>query len=460
MRHPDYDRAFHETPEYIRSAIELGFAKGKKAMKMRYKITSALSVAAAMVVILGAAAFGASRLGAPRPDGVLPGRPLAGPVATEAAATEEPTPSPAPAVVTIAPEAAATEEPTPSQMPAVVTIAPEAAATEEPTPSPAPADAATPEPTIPPDPMETEAPSLEFVYFSQYGNYFHADPNCSGMQNATEGSVQDAYHAAKEPCPICLADWNFEVRAVPAESAEMSTVGESAFEGSGIRGDDTVYATQQGNYFHLIPDCSDMVGARDMTAMAALFLGKKSCPVCLSGVELSVAFASEEVPSWMRGSVYAEYGAVKYFHRDAVCSDRENPRELSVYDALREAEPCPDCLPEEQYAAVAVPEETVAGLKKGAARLYYTQNGNYFHRRSNCSNMRNAEGHTPHEALTSGKSPCPVCLEGWSYVVAALPADVLTVAAAEPEVYSVTAGESGKTMISLSGEAVEFVDLE
>ena len=31
MKHPNYDRAFHETPEYIRSAIELGLMKGKKA---------------------------------------------------------------------------------------------------------------------------------------------------------------------------------------------------------------------------------------------------------------------------------------------------------------------------------------------------------------------------------------------------------------------------------------------
>ena len=434
MRHPDYDRAFHETPEYIRSAIELGFVKGKKAMKMRYKITSALSVAAAMVVVLGAAAFGASRLGAPRPDGVLPGRPLAGPAATEAAATEEPTPKPA-----------------------AVTAVP-----EEPTPSPMPAEAATPEPTIPPEPMETESPSLEFVYYTASGSYFHADPTCSGMVDAAEGSVQDAYHAAKEPCPVCLTDWSFEVHAVPAASAETSIAGESAFEEIEIKADDTVYATQQGNYFHLTPDCSGMVGARDMTAMAALYLGKKSCPVCLPGVELSVVVASEEVlsRSWMSETVYAEYGVVKYFHRDAVCGGQENLRELSVYDALREAEPCPDCLPAEQYTPVAVPEETVAGLKEGASRLYCTRNGNYFHSLSNCSGMQNAEGHTLHEALAGGKSPCPVCLADWSYVVAALPADVLSLAAAEPEVYSVATSESGKTMISLSGEAIEFVDLQ
>ena len=105
MRHPDYDRAFHETPEYIRSAIELGFVKGKKAMKARRKVTSALSIAAAVVVLLGAAAFGAIQLGAPRPDGMLPGRPLSGPTVTEA-----PAPTAAPTVdphVTPVPEQAA-----------------------------------------------------------------------------------------------------------------------------------------------------------------------------------------------------------------------------------------------------------------------------------------------------------------------------------------------------------------
>ena len=418
MRHPDYDRAFHETPEYIRSAIELGFVKGKKAMKMRYKITSALSVAAAMVVILGAAAFGASRLGAPRPDGMLPGKPLSGPAAT-----------------------------------AAVTAVP-----EEPTPSPTPAEPATPEPTIPPELAETEAPSLEFVYYAAYGSYFHADPYCSGLENATEGSVQDAYHAAKEPCPICLADWSFEVRAVPAASAESIAIDESSFEGSGIKADDTVYASEQGNYFHLTPDCSGMVGAEDMTAKEALLLGKKSCPVCLPDVELSVVSVPEEEPLWMSGIVYAEYGAVEYFHRDAVCDGRENPRALTVDYALKEAKPCPDCLPVDQYTLVAIPDETMLALNEGTPFLYYTKGGTYFHRLSNCSNMLNAETHALQEAFASGKSPCPVCLADWSYVAVALPAEEFPVAVAE--VYSVAMSESETTVISRSREEVEYIDFE
>ena len=46
MKHPNYDRAFHETPDYIRSAIELGMRKGEQKMKMRQKFMSALAVAA------------------------------------------------------------------------------------------------------------------------------------------------------------------------------------------------------------------------------------------------------------------------------------------------------------------------------------------------------------------------------------------------------------------------------
>ena len=324
MKHPDYDRAFHETPEYIRSAIELGFVKGKKAMKMRYKITSALSIAATLVVILGAAAFGASRLGG-NPGGMLPA-PLSNATATEAPMQLSQTPSPRPA--------AATPEVTPEP-------------TVEPTPM---LEELTPEPTA-----EAEEMSLETVYYTNAGLYFHVDPTCSGMQNGIEGSVQDAYHDAKEPCPICLADWTFEVRAVPADTA------------------------------------SEVTPEPTLEPEAAL---------------------------WESRIVYSAYGVTEYFHRTAACGEQANLRELSVSDAIREnLKPCPSCLNESQYALIAVSAETDSATETGLEYVSSTRQGHYFHSDPNCSGMTGAEPLTLREAIANNQTSCPVCMDGWYYAV-------------------------------------------
>ena len=76
MKHPDYDRAFHQTPDYIRSAIELGFMKGKRKMKARRRLAGALTAAAVFVLLLGAGAYGVRRMSANRPDDRIGAAPL------------------------------------------------------------------------------------------------------------------------------------------------------------------------------------------------------------------------------------------------------------------------------------------------------------------------------------------------------------------------------------------------
>ena len=357
MKHPDYDRAFHETPEYIRSAIELGFVKGKKAMKMRYKITSALSIAAAMAVILGAAAFGASRLGAPRPDGTLPGRPLSGPAATAAPVKFEETEEPAP---TVAPTLSA---------PSLEN------ATPEPTPMPIPTE----HPQEAEEAMEPEvemAMELETVYYTEGGRFFHAEPDCSGLENALESSLQAAFLLGKEPCPICLTDWQFEVRAVPAdgkyadvseitpmptmyavmldeneEYVEVVTAGEEessqtiiSVAGSPEAEEELLfYYTEHGIYYHSIQDCSGMVGADIHALSEAIASGKRHCPVCIGD---DADFYMLPVPVEDTDRVFL-FDDVDCYHIDPECT---YPAKGSC-STLGEAEalgltPCPKCLHE------------------------------------------------------------------------------------------------------------------
>ena len=422
MRHPDYDRAFHETPEYIRSAIELGFMKGKKAMKMRYKITSALSVAAALVVILGAAAFGASRLGTPRPDGMLPGRPLSASTATEAPAASDPyaTPSPMPADTQIPGTPTPGVDPTP--MPTV-----------ELTPPPA-----TPEPTAPPV-AATEEPMLETVYYTLGGMYFHMDETCSGLQDALAGSVQDAYHAGKEPCPICLTDWNFVVSAVPADAQSGLAESQTVF----------MFSDDADFRFHLNDVCGTHEDATILSVGAAIELGMTPCPDCLPEEDyMLVAVPSGSAVEAGTEILYAtEQGA--YCHSELYCSGMEGAH-ASTVRALA-AEPkrlCPVCMTHWSYAilpredsaamseeATAAPtmfaittngeeESVVEAVAETAASMsaaytdimvssgeyYYTPNGIYYHINANCSGMRNASAHSLSEAVGAGKVHCPVCI--------------------------------------------------
>ena len=336
MKHPDYDRAFHETPEYIRSAIELGFVKGKKAMKMRYKITSALSIAAMLAVILGAAAFGASRLGG-QPDNRIP-TPLSNSIATEEPGQLSWTPSPRPA---------ATPEPTR-------------------------------EPTVEPT-EEIEGTSLDTVYYTNSGLYFHIDPYCSGMQNAIEGSVQDAYHDAKEPCPNCLADWIFEVRAVPAGSTPAPTASDDAFDLQSIWPEydinevDTVFVTPAGGYFHYDPVCSGMTDAEETVAAIAYLHGMKPCPVCTPAA-----------------------GARAYLEEPAAT-----------------VEPTMFAAPLNQSEEVIEEAENASENDAFIDRIFYaTPNGNYYHTQPTCSGMQGATAQSLNVVISSGKRHCPVCIGG------------------------------------------------
>ena len=183
-----------------------------------------LSAAAAFAVLALGIALAAGRLTAPRPDPVA---------AAHGGGTK------------------ASAEPTQDIMNQI---------TPEPTP--------TPMPEITPDPMPTPTPEPEItlVYTQPVSNYYHRDPNCSGMQGAVAWTEASAISVGKQPCPVCIG-------------GSDATMEEPL---------PTVYYTEAGMYYHGNETCSGMRNAVAHTLIEAEQSGKLSCPVCIGGSDESM----------------------------------------------------------------------------------------------------------------------------------------------------------------------------
>lgn len=68
MKQLDFDRAFPQTPDCIHAAIEMGFRKGQKQMKIRNKIITLSSIAAALMIMFAATLAAGGLNIAPKPD--------------------------------------------------------------------------------------------------------------------------------------------------------------------------------------------------------------------------------------------------------------------------------------------------------------------------------------------------------------------------------------------------------
>lgn len=99
----------------------------------------------------------------------------------------------------------------------------------------------------------------DIVYALAHGNYYHSDPNCSGMEDAVAWTEASAALMGKRPCPVCIGGG-----AVPeAEPFEAP-----------------VYYTEQGRYYHGDAQCSGMRNANAHTLAEAEADGKRRCPDC------------------------------------------------------------------------------------------------------------------------------------------------------------------------------------
>ena len=210
------------------------------------------------------------------------------------------------------------------------------------------------------------------VYARLDGTYFHTDPNCSGMTNASHISLLVALQNGKAACPTCCA------------------VGRR-----------TVYCTENGEWFHIDPTCQGMRNANQTYVALALAMGKTACPVCLDGVTVTLndsGTGSSDSSSSSSGSesdgtvyVYATRGG-EYYHTDPTCNGMQNAERVALSTMLEAGRPaCPDCCPTANNT------------------VWASRGGTYYHSYATCSGMTGATTGTVAEALAAGFQKCPYC---------------------------------------------------
>ena len=199
MRDPlkNLDRAFTEAPPELSYAVEDAFRRGEQAMKRRYKMITTLAVAAGFAVAFAGMGLAGTRLAVEKPDRVAVALPADG--------------------------AGLEERMRPSEAPALSTT------------------------SLP-------AQDANAVYYAtMYGQYFHTDEHCGGMQAALPVMADAALLMGKQPCPVCCP--------------------------SGVE-TQFCWATDQGQYYHHDRDCMGMWNATYCTVSLARARGQQPCPVC------------------------------------------------------------------------------------------------------------------------------------------------------------------------------------
>lgn len=255
------------------------------------------------------------------------------------------------------------------------------------------------------------------VFATAGGRYFHTEANCSGMQNASTGSLLKAMLAGKTACPKCAASadnlvWCTEggtryhnksdcdgmKNAFRVTLAEAMIIGKarcskcwgSSSAGTGVSGGGNVYVygTASGKYYHTNSSCSGMQGANRYTLRSMISAGRPACPECCAGAETVV---------------YATSGGT-YYHSYSSCSGMDNAQAGTLAQALAMGKKkCSKCW------AGSSGTGTAAGESSSGLYVYATQGGTYYHTKSACSGMSGASRITIETAVTAGKKACPTC---------------------------------------------------
>jgi len=192
-------------------------------------------------------------------------------------------------------------------------------------------------------------------YSTTDGTYFHKDPTCTGMKNATTVSAAEIARRGQTPCPKCIGT-------------------------SGI-----YYSTETGTYYHSNPTCTGMTGANIVTLAMIRSRNQTACPRCIGGGATTTGTDGGEP----NGTYYATPGGT-YYHKNATCTGMKNAVKITRATAeSRGQTPCPTCI--------------------GSV---YSAGGQYYHKDPTCQGMKNAELVTIQAAEKAGQTACPVCIGG------------------------------------------------
>ena len=219
------------------------------------------------------------------------------------------------------------------------------------------------------------------VYCTQGGTYFHNKSDCSGMQNAFQVTLAESMILGKKRCPKCWGS---------STAGSMTSTTGNASAGTGTTGDIYVYATKGGTYYHTEEHCSGMTGASRITLKSAIASGKPACPKCCASAD-KVVYATQNG---------------QYYHSYASCSGMQNAQAGTLAQALALGKKrCPNCWTSSDSGTTT----TGTGSTASGTYVYCTQNGTYYHTKSNCSGMTGASRVSISTAVSAGKRACPTC---------------------------------------------------
>jgi len=109
--------------------------------------------------------------------------------------------------------------------------------------------------------LSAELSEEETVWLPKGGRRYHANPGCSGMQNALASVVGEAVARGYLPCQQCKAPSPAVVQAAASEAA-------------------SVWLPKNGKRYHATPTCSGMNSTREVSALEAVQAGFTPCPQC------------------------------------------------------------------------------------------------------------------------------------------------------------------------------------
>ena len=255
-------------------------------------------------------------------------------------------------------------------------------------------------------------------YATADGTYFHRDPTCSGMKNASTVSAAQIASRGQQPCPKCIGTSGVYY-STPTGSYYHSNPTCSGMTGANIvtlamirsRGQSACpkcigsgnatpttgepngnyWATAGGRYYHATSNCSGMTNAVRVTRATAESRGQSPCPTCL-------------------GSVYTAGG--QWYHNDPNCQGMTGARLTTIAEAKAAGQSaCPVCIGGAAPAApTATPKPVDTPSEENNLTYYATASGQYYHRTANCSGMTGASRVSESTALARGQQPCPVCI--------------------------------------------------
>lgn len=243
------------------------------------------------------------------------------------------------------------------------------------------------------------------VYAAQGGSYYHSYATCSGMTNAVQGTLANALALGYQRCTKCWGD----SAAVDNSAANSS----SALTADNVM----VYATQSGQHYHTVSNCSGMTGAYYISLRTAVSAGKTPCSNCAGAAQMLV---------------YSTDGGA-YFHNNPSCSGMQNAKRRTLADALMLGQQiCPVCAASvtDQVEAPSVDQTAPSVDPSGSAnhydeftvgrsgvKVYAHINEEYYHTVSNCSGTSGLTQVALEVALNYGKSACPTCASAAESIV-------------------------------------------